>query len=47
MESPVQAKCQYGRKIRHAMGRREWVKISNEARGHRQEKAAIVHVIMP
>ena len=43
MESPVQAKYQYGREIRHAMGRRdvgEFLAAVSPA-----VKAAIVHIV--
>ncbi len=46
MESPVQARYQYGRKIRHAMGRRDVERrLVAKSVSHASRKAAIVHIV--
>ncbi len=46
MESPVQARYQYGRKIRHAMGRRDVERILvAKPVSHASRKAAIVYTV--
>ena len=46
MESPVQAGYQYGRKIRHAMGRRDVERrLVAKPVSHASRKAAIVHIV--
>ena len=46
MESPVQARYQYGRKIRHAMGRRDVERnIVVKPVSHASRKAAIVYIV--
>ena len=43
---PVQARYQYGRKIRHAMGRRDVErKLVAKPVSHASRKAAIVHTV--
>ena len=46
MESPVQARYQYGREIRRAMGRRDVERnLVAKPVSHASRKAAIVHIV--
>ncbi len=46
MESPVQARYQYGRKIRRAMGRRDVERnLVAKPVSHASRKAAIVYIV--